>query len=105
MKQNPCSIVGEVTKVMGVGLDELDSTFEPFGAGMADSVLTEVEQPLLVASEHLDDLFDWLQFAAHRVIRASFEEALGSSFVAVAPELGEVFLDAPSPTCFQIELV
>ena len=105
MKQNPCPVVGEVTKATGIGLDELDSTVESFGAGVADSVLAKVEQPLLMVHEHLYDLFDWLQFAAHRVVRPDLKEAFGSTLVALAPELGEVLLDAPSPTCFQIELV
>jgi hypothetical protein len=95
MKQNPCSVVGEVTKPTGIGLDELDGTVEAFCAGVADSVLAEVEQPFFVAPEHLDDLFDWLQLAAHRVVRPGLEEAFGRTFVAVAPELGEVLLDAP----------
>ncbi len=105
MKQNPCPVVGEVPKATGIGLDELDSTVEAFGTGVADSVLAEVEQSLLVAPEHLDYLFDWLQLAAHRVVRPGLEEALGSTLVAVTPELGEVFLDAPGPAGFQIELV
>ena len=50
MKQNPCPVVGEVTKATGIGLDELDSAVEAFGTGIADSVLAEVEQSLLVAS-------------------------------------------------------
>ena len=37
MKQNPCPVVGEVTKATGIGLDELDSTVESFGAGVADA--------------------------------------------------------------------
>ena len=60
MKQNPRAVVGEVTKPTGIGLDELDSAVEAFRTRIADSVLTEVEQALLVAPEHLDHLFDWL---------------------------------------------
>ena len=105
MKQNPCSVVGEVAKPTRIGLDELDGTVEAFRAGIADSVLTEVEQSFFVAPEHLDYLFDWLQLAAHRVVRPGLEETLGRALVAVAPELGEVLLDAPLPASFQVELV
>ena len=77
MKQNSCPVVCEVAKPTGIGLDELDGAVETFCAGVTDSVLAEVEQSLLVAPEHLDDLFDWLQLAAHRVVRPGFEEALG----------------------------
>src|ERR1035437_10457112 len=105
MKQNPCSIVGEVAKPTRICLDKLDGTIEAFGTSVADSVLAEVEQSLLVAPEHLDYFFDWLQLAAHCVVRPSFEEAFGSTFVAVAPELGEVLLDAPGPARLQVELV
>ena len=45
MKQNPCPVVGEVTKATGIGLDELDSTVESFGAGVADSVLAKLSSP------------------------------------------------------------
>lgn len=55
--------------------------------------------------EHLDYLFDWLQLASHCVVRPGLEEAFGGTFVAVTPELGEVFLDAPRSARFQIELV
>ena len=43
MKQNPCTVVGEVTKPTGIGFDELDSAVEALGTGVADSVLAEVE--------------------------------------------------------------
>ena len=105
MKQNPCPVVGEVAKPTGIGLDELNGTVEPFRTGVTDSVLAEVEQPFFVASEHLDDLFDWLQLAAHRVVRPCLEEAFGSTLVAIAPELAEVLLDAPGPAGLQVELV
>src|ERR1035437_4110542 len=95
MKQNSCPIVGEVAKPTRIGLDKFDGTIEAFGTGVADSVLAEVKQPLFVTPEHLDYFFDWLQLAAHRVVRPGFEEAFGSTLVAVAPELGEVLLDAP----------
>lgn len=68
MKQNPRAVVSEVAKPTGIGLDELYGTIEAFRTGIADSVLAEVEQPFLVAPEHLDYLFDGLQFAAHRVV-------------------------------------
>lgn len=42
---------------------------EAFCAGVADSGLTEVQASFLVASEHLDYLFDRLRTAAHRVVR------------------------------------
>ena len=58
-----------------------------------------------MAPKHLDDLFDWLQLAAHRIVRPGLEEALGCTLVAIAPELGEVLLDAPRSTGFQVELV
>ena len=105
MRQNPCPVVGEVTKPTGIGLDELDGTVEAFGTGIADSVLAEVERSLLVAPEHLDDLFDRLPLVANRVVRPGFEEAFGSTLVAVAPELTEVLLDTPCPAGLQVELV
>src|SRR5713101_5798156 len=105
MKQNPCPVVGEVSKPTSIGLDELDCTVEAFGTGVADFVLAEVEQSLLVTPEHLDDLLNRLQLAAHRVVRPCLEEAFGRSLVAVAPELTEVLLDAPCPACLQVELV
>ena len=105
MKQNSCAVVGEVTKPTGVGLDELDGAIETFSTGVADFVLTEVEQTRLMPPEHLDHLFDWLQATAHGVGGPRIKETLGSTFVAVAPELGEVLLDAPGPTGFEVELV
>ena len=105
MKQNPGAVVGEVAKSACIGLDELDGTVEPFRTGIADSVLTEVEQPFFVAPEHLDYLFDWFQLAAHGIVRPCLEEAFGSTLVAVAPELGEVLLNAPRPAGFQVELI
>ena len=83
MKQNPRPIVGEIPKPRGIDLDELDSTVETFGTGVADSVLDKVEQPFFVAPEHLDDLFDWLQLAAHGVVRPGLEEAFGGSLVDI----------------------
>ena len=105
MEQNPCPVVREVTKPTGIGLDELDGTVEAFRTGVTDSVLAKVEQPFFVAPEHLDYLFDWLQLAAHRVVRPGLEEAFGSTLVGVTPELGEVFLDAPRSAGFQVKLV
>ena len=60
MKQNPCPVVGEVAEPACIGFDKLDGTVEAFRAGIADSVLAEVEQSFFVAPEHLDYLFDWL---------------------------------------------
>ena len=105
MKQNSCPIVGEVAKPTGIGLDELDGTVETFCTGVTDSVLAVVEQSFLVAPEHLDDFFNRFQLAAHRVVRPGYEESLCRTFVAVAPELTEVLLDAPSPAGLQVELV
>ena len=105
MEQNPCTVVGEVSKPTDIGLDELNGAVEAFCTGVADSVLAEVEQPLFVAPEHLDDLFDWLQLAAHRVVRPGFEETFGRSLVALTPELTEVLRDASGPTGLEIELV
>ena len=105
MKQNPCSVVGEVSKPTGIGLDELDGTIEALSAGVADSVVAVAQQSFLMAPEHLDDLLDWLQSAAHRVVRPSFEESLCRPPVAVAPELSEVLLDAPGPAGLEVELV
>ena len=105
MKQNPCAIVCEVAKPARIGLDELDGAVEAFSTGVADSVLTEVEQSLFMTPEHLDDFFDRLQTTSHRVVRPDFKESLCRSFVVVAPELGEVLLDAPSPTGLEVELV
>ena len=105
MKQNPCPVVGEVAKPTGIGFDELYGAVESFGAGVADSVLAEVQQSFLVAAQHLDDFLHGLQAAPHRVVGPGFEETFCCTFVAVAPELAEVLLDTPSPTGFQVELV
>ena len=105
MKQNPCPVVGEVAKPTGVGLDELDGAVESFSTGIADSVLAEVEQPRLMTAQHLDDLLDGLQSAAHGVVGPSSEEPFGSTLVAVAPELGEVLFDAPGPAGLEVELI
>ena len=75
MKQNPCTVVGEVAKLTRIGLDELDGTVEAFSTGVADSVLAEAQQPLLLAPEHLDDLFD-------RLLIALFAHALKNRFAA-----------------------
>jgi hypothetical protein len=48
---------------------DLDGTVVTFCTGIADFVLADVEQPFLVAPEHLDYIFDWLQLAAHLVVR------------------------------------
>ena len=105
MEQDPCPVVGEVTEPTGIGFDELDCTVEAFRTGIADSVLAKVEQPFFVAPEHLDNLFDGLQLAAHGIVRPGLEEAFGGTLVAVAPELAEVLLDAPGSAGFQVELV
>ena len=68
MKQNFGSVVGEVAKPTGVGLDELDGAVEAFGAGVADVVLAEVEQSGFMTTEHLDDFFDGLHATAHGVV-------------------------------------
>ena len=98
MEQNPCPVVREVTKPTGIGFDELDCTVEAFRTGVTDSVLAKVEQPFFVAPEHLDYLFDWLQLAAHGIVRPGLEEAFGGTLVAVAPELVEVCLLYTSPS-------
>ena len=48
MKQNLFPVVAEIAKPKGIGLNELDGTVEALGTGIADSVLTEVEQTGLV---------------------------------------------------------
>jgi len=105
MKQNSCPVVGEVAKPTCIGLDELDCAIETFSAGIADFVLTEVEQARLMVPEHLDYLFDWLQTTPHRVGGPCVKESLSRTFVTVAPELGEVLFAAPGPTGLEIELV
>jgi len=105
MKQNPCPVIDEVAEPARIGFDKLDGTVEALCAGVADTVLAVVEQPFLVTAQHLDNLLHRLQAASHRVVGPGFEEALGSAFVAVAPELAEVLFDAPGPTRLQVELV
>ena len=105
MKQNPRPVIDEVAEPACIGFDELDSTVEAFCTGVANSVLAVVEQPFLVAAQHLDDLLHRLQTASHRVVRPDFEETFGSALVTVAPELAEVLLDAPGPARLQVELV
>lgn len=39
MKQNSCSIVGEVAKPSGVGLDELDCAIESFGTSIVNLLI------------------------------------------------------------------
>ena len=46
MKQNPCSVVGEVAKPTGVGLDELDGAVESLCTGIADFVLLKLSKPV-----------------------------------------------------------
>ena len=105
MKQNPGPVVGEVAEPARIGFDKLDGTIEAFCAGVANSMLAVVEQPFLVAAQHLDDLLHRLQATSHGVVRPGFEEAFGRTLVAVAPELAEVLLDTPGPTRLQVELV
>src|SRR5450759_4245576 len=105
MKQNSCPVVREVAEPARIGFDELDGTVEAFCTGVADSMLAVVEQSFLVAAQHLDDLLHRLQAAPHGVVRPCLEEAFGSTFVAIAPELAEVLLDAPGPARLQVELV
>ena len=69
MKQNSCSIVSEVAKPSGVGLDELDRAIESFGTSIADSVAAIVKQTLLMPPEHLDHFLDRFQTTAHRIVR------------------------------------
>lgn len=83
MKQNPCPIVGEVAKPSGVGLDELNRAVESFGAGVADSVLTVVEQTGFMSPEHLDHFFDRLQTAAHGIVRPCVKETFGRPRVLI----------------------
>ena len=68
MKQNSRSIIGEITKFSGVYFDELNGAIGSFGAGVAYSVPTVIEQSGLMASEHLDYFFDRLQMTAHSII-------------------------------------
>ena len=105
MKQNSCTIVSEVAKSSGVGLDELDRAIESFSAGITDSVLAVVEQTRFMTPEHLDHFFDRFQTAAHRVVRPCVKEAFGRTRVAIDPELSERFFDAPSSTGLEVELV
>ena len=42
---------------------------------------------------------------ATKSVSIGLDESLGGALVAVAPELGEVLLDAPRSTGFQVELV
>ena len=105
MKQNSCPIIGEVAKPSGVGLDELNSAIESFGAGIADSVPTVVEQTGLMAPEHPDYFFDRLQTAAHGVAGPCVKETFGRPRVVIAPEPSECFFDAPCPAGLEIELV
>ena len=105
MKQNSCPVVGEAAKPTGVGLDELDGAVEALGAGVADVVLAEVQQSGFMTPEHLDDLSDGLELTSHGIVGPRSEETFGSALVAVAPELSEVFLDAPSPAGLEVALV
>ncbi len=105
MKQNPCSIVPDIAKPACIGFDQLDGTVEAFSIGVADSMLTVVEQSMFVSAQHLDDLLDRLQATSHRVIRPSIEEPFGCALVSVTPKVTEVLLDAPGSARFQIQLV
>ena len=105
MKQNSCPIISEVAKPSGVSLDELDSAIESFGAGIAYSVSTIVEQTSLMAPEHFDYFFDRPQTAAHSVVGPCVKETFGSSCVVIAPELRERFFDTPSSAGLEVELI
>ena len=48
MQQNYCTVVDEVSEVTCVGFDELGEAVESHYAGVADSALYEVEQPISV---------------------------------------------------------
>lgn len=74
MKQNFRPIVDEVTKSTRISFDELDCVIESFGTGVADSVLTVVEQADLMAPEYLDYFFDWLQTTAHSIVGPCVKE-------------------------------
>ena len=105
MKQNPCAVVREVSESACIGFDQLDGTVESFRAGVTDPVLAVAEQPLLVATKHLDHLLYLLQATSHCVARPSFEEISGRALVPVAPKVTEVLLDDPGSTGFQVELI
>ncbi len=49
MEQNSRPVVGEATKPAGIDFDELDGAVEALGAGVADSVLAEVQQSFPMA--------------------------------------------------------
>ncbi len=78
MKQNPCLVVGEVAGPARIGFDKLDGTVEALCTGVADSVLTVVEQPFLMTAQHLDDLLHRLQ----RLRIALFDQALKKRLAA-----------------------
>ena len=61
-------------------LDEIVEGSLPPGA-----VLAEVEQSLLVASKHLDYLFDGLQLAAHRVVRPRLQRHRQPALLGALP--------------------
>jgi hypothetical protein len=68
MKQDSRSIIGEVAKSSCICFDELNGAIKSFGACVAYSVPTVVEQTSLMASEHLDYFFNRLQTTSHDIV-------------------------------------
>ena len=105
MKQNSRSIITEIAKSSGVGLNELNCAIESFGTGVADSMSTVIKQSILMSSEHLDDFLDRLQSATHGIVGPCVKEPFCSTRVGIVPELDERFFDTPCTTGFEIKLI
>ena len=105
MKQDSRSIVGEVAKSSCICFDELNGAIKSFGACVAYSVPTVVEQTSLMASEHLNYFFNRLQTTAHGVTGPCVKEAFGRPPVVIAPKLRERFFNTPCPAGLEVELI
>jgi hypothetical protein len=83
LKENPCSVVGEVSETTCIRFDKLNGAIEAFGASIADMVRAVVEQALLVVSEHFDDLLYRRELTTHCVVAPALKEAFGRSALVV----------------------
>jgi hypothetical protein len=104
MKQNPYSVVSEMSKPSRIGFDALDSTVETFSAGVSHFLLTEVKPSSHMSSKDFDNFFDGLALTAHGTSGPNIKETIRRTFVALLPVGAEVFFNRSRPTRFEVEL-
>jgi alpha-glucuronidase len=104
MKQNPCSVVSEMTKPSRIGFDALDGTFETFSAGVSHFVLTEVKPSSLMSFKDFDNFFDGLALTAYGASSPNIKETIRRTFVAVVPQVADVFFNRSRAIRFEVEV-